>query len=330
MPHRECLYYGVTDGRLQCRLCGHRCVIEDGETGRCHVRRRQGDKLIALTYGEVTAVNLDPIEKKPLYHFHPGSYVLSLGSWGCNLRCDFCQNWTISQHQVPTSALAPRKAVQLAQAAQNNVGIAYTYNEPFMWYEYVLDTSRLVREAGLKNILVTNGIIEQEPLRELLPLIDALNIDVKSMSDEFYRRLCGGRAIWPRKTAEICAGSAHVEITNLVIPGENDSDEDLRGLVDWVAESLGPQTPVHFSRYRPDHKMTTPPTPPDTLRRAYAMARERLSFVYLGNILLDVGQDTLCPSCHGVVVRRSGFALGEASMADGRCGRCGADVGIVT
>jgi pyruvate formate lyase activating enzyme len=330
MPEKECLYYEVKDGRLLCRLCGHRCVLADGEVGRCHVRQRRGDTLIALTYGEITAVHLDPIEKKPLYHFHPGSYVLSLGSWGCNLRCDFCQNWTISQHRVPTRPLPPEKALQLAQSAQNNIGLAYTYNEPLIWYEYLIDTGRLVKQAGLKNVVVTNGYIEEEPLRELLPLLDAVNVDIKSMSDEFYQRLCGGRAIWARRTAEICAESAHVEITNLLIPGENDSDDDIRALVDWAAEKLGPYVPLHFSRYHPDYKMTAPPTPPGTLRRAYEIAREKLAFVYLGNILLDEGQDTHCPSCGAVVVRRNGFSVSEANLQDGRCARCGAGVHVVT
>jgi len=324
------MHYVLKEGKLRCELCPHRCVIRDGQVGKCRVRKREGDRLVPLTYGQVTAVHLDPIEKKPLYHFLPGSFILSLGSWGCSLRCDFCQNWNISQLQVPTQTLEPEQAVALASSREDNVGLAYTYNEPLIWYEYVYDTARLAQQRGLKNVLVTNGFINPEPLEELLPCIDALNIDVKAMSDEFYRRLCGGRLRWVLRAAEMAAQHAHVEITNLVIPGENDRDEDFRALVDWVAEALGPDTPLHFSRYHPDYKLTAPPTPPETLSRAYALAREKLNYVYVGNIALPQTQDTVCPSCGAKLIVRHGFGATVKNLADGKCVRCGAKISVVT
>ncbi len=327
---QECVYYHTREDKVICDLCPHRCVLNDGERGKCGVREARDGKLIALTYAEVTSVQIDPIEKKPLYHFHPGSLILSLGTWGCNFSCVFCQNWQISQGQLPTKHLAPADAVAIARQQAGNIGIAYTYNEPLIWYEYVRDTAGLAHEAGLKNVLVTNGYINEEPVRDILPLIDAWNIDIKSMADDFYQRLCGARARWSRRTAEMAAEAAHVEITNLIIPGENDSDEDIQSLVDWVAESLGEDTPLHFSRYHPAYQMTAPPTPERTLRRALEIGRRRLNYVYVGNMWLDDGQDTHCPGCGEVVIRRAGFDASCRGLRDGRCGRCGAEVNVIT
>lgn len=325
----ECRHYTTRDGKVICLLCPHRCVIEDGEAGKCRVRQRSGDRLYALTYGRVTSAHLDPIEKKPLYHFHPGSAILSLGTWGCNFTCTCCQNWQISQRQAATEPLAPERAVELAESAPDNVGLAFTYNEPLIWYEYVQDTASLAREAGLKNVLVTNGYINEQPLRDLLPVIDALNVDVKSISDDFYRRICGGRVAPVLRTAEIAREFAHVEITNLVIPGENDAEEDIRGLVDWVADTLGPDTPVHFSRYHPAYRMDNPPTPESTLHKAYSIATMKLRYVYLGNVLTDQGQDTTCPECGRTVISRRGFHVSAANLDDGKCRRCGHPVAVV-
>ena len=324
------MYYHTRADEVICELCPHHCVLSAGERGKCGVRQARDGKLIALTYAEVTSVHIDPIEKKPLYHFFPGSLILSLGTWGCNFSCRFCQNWQISQEQVPTKRLEPADAVAIAQQQRRNIGIAYTYNEPLIWYEYVHDTARLAHEAGLKNVLVTNGYINEQPVREILPLIDAWNIDIKSMSDDFYKRLCGARARWPRRTAEIAAESAHVEITNLVIPGENDSDEDIQSLVDWVADSLGDDTPLHFSRYHPAYQMTTPPTPAETLQRALDIGRGRLKYVYVGNIMLGDGQDTRCPGCGDVVISRMGFDAACRGLSEGKCARCGAEVNVIT
>ncbi len=326
----ECKHYEPTDGKLNCRLCPFHCVIADGACGRCGVRCNEGGRLWARSYGRITAAHLDPTEKKPLYHFHPGSLILSLGSFGCNLTCEFCQNWSISQDAPPSQELLPNDAAQLARDTlrEGNIGIAYTYNEPMISFEYLMDTGQLVRDAGMVNVLVTNGIVEAEPLEDLLPLIDAMNVDIKSIRPDFYRRLCGGDGLAARRTVEMAWGRCHVEITNLIIPGENDSDKDLRDLFDWAA-SVSRRLPLHLSRYHPDYNMDNPPTPSATLRRAYDMARERLDFVYVGNIRMDGTTDTLCPACGTVAVSRSGYTA-RARTTDGRCSSCGEDLGIVT
>jgi pyruvate formate lyase activating enzyme len=329
---REAMYWQPEGERVRCRLCPHQCLIADGKRGLCTVRENQGGRLAPLTYGLVTSVRMDPIEKKPLFHFHPGSQILSLGTWGCNLSCDFCQNWQISKEEAPTQPMAPNDAVALAlteQKRSRNIGIAFTYNEPLMWYEYLLDTSRPAHDAGLKNVLVTNGEIEEEPLRELLPTIDAMNVDVKSMSRDFYRRLCSGPEGPPRRTVEMAFGKCHVEVTNLLIPGENDASEQIRELVDWLA-GVSDRIPLHFSRYHPAYRMAKPPTPLASLERAWRIAKEKLKYVYVGNAAIPGTEDTHCPRCGGVVVERAGFSGAELKLKAGKCGACGSEVDLVT
>jgi len=327
---KECMFWDPPqDGRVHCRLCPHECRIAEGKTGICRVRQNRGGVLYALTYSQVTSINLDPIEKKPLYHFHPGSWILSLGALGCNLACAFCQNWEISQDTMPTRTLTPQQAVDLAQREPRNIGLAYTYNEPLIWYEYVHDTAKVAREAGLKNVLVTNGYVNEEPLRQLLPVIDAMNVDVKSFSEEFYRTLCKGKAAPVRRTVEIAhAAGCLVELTNLIIPGYNDAEADLRALVDWVA-SVDPAIPMHFSRYHPAHKLEAPPTPVATLETAYRIARDKLQYVYLGNVVGAGGEDTQCPACGKTVVSRRGFSAQVTGLRDGKCAYCGGHINIL-
>jgi pyruvate formate lyase activating enzyme len=335
---KQCMFYdlavdrlpaGSAQARVHCRLCPHECRIADGQTGICRVRRHRGGRLYALTYSRVTSINLDPIEKKPLYHFYPGSWILSLGTLGCNLACDFCQNWQISQDAAPTRELTPPQAVELALRDQHNLGLAFTYNEPLIWYEYVYDTALLARERGLKIVLVTNGYINEEPLRRLLPAVDAMNIDVKSFGDDFYRTLCKGRAAPVRRTVEIAhAAGCLVELTNLVIPGRNDSDDELRALVDWVA-GVDAAIPLHFSRYHPAYRLDAPPTPPSTLQRALAIAKEKLHYVYLGNVAGAGGEDTACPACGTTLVARSEFSARVIGVRAGKCTHCGEEINIV-
>jgi pyruvate formate lyase activating enzyme len=325
---KEAMYWEpLSDGRVHCRLCPQSCRISDGSTGICRVRKNTEGKLYSLNYARVCSMNLDPIEKKPIFHFHPGALILSIGTVGCNLSCQFCQNWEISQGDVPTQRLDPQQALSLAAQYPENIGIAYTYNEPFIWYEYVLETAKLARDAGLKNVLVTNGYVEEEPLKEVLPYIDAMNVDVKSMRDEFYRRLCHGKAEPPRRTVEIAHGKCHVEVTNLVIPGWNDADEDFRELTDWLA-GIDSSIPLHFSRYHPDYQMTEPATPEATLRRAREIAGGKLAYVYLGNIMGEGFEDTVCPACRRRVVRRRGFAVLSLEVKDGKCAFCGGPIPI--
>jgi pyruvate formate lyase activating enzyme len=239
-----------------------------------------------MNYGEVTSAGMDPIEKKPLYHFHPASNILSLGTFGCNLSCGFCQNWQISQQRPPTQVILPEEAVRLAQkhVPDGNIGLAYTYNEPFIWYEYIRETAPLIKEAGLYNVLVTNGIVEAEPLEELLPFIDAMNVDIKSMSEKFYLQHCKGQALPARQTVERAFGCCHVEITTLVIPGLNDSPEEIGRLAQWLS-SVNPDIVLHLSRFFPNYKMKdVPPTPLPTLQKARDSALHYLRHVYLGNV----------------------------------------------
>jgi len=248
------------------------------------VRQVKNNKLWATSYAQVSSVALDPIEKKPLYNYHPQSQILSVGSIGCNLSCQFCQNYQIAQElDIPTKQLSSRETVELAKQ-KDSFGIAYTYSEPLIWYEYVLDTAQLAQQEGLKNILVTNGYINPEPLQELLAYIDAVNLDLKAMTDDFYNQTCQGQLEPVKETAKIINQSdAHLEITTLIIPDLNDDLEELKELVDFIA-SLDPDIPLHLSRYFPCYKLDKPPTPKETLYQAQEIAEEKLTDGYLGNI----------------------------------------------
>jgi len=327
---REAMYWEKADGgRVHCLLCPHGCRIAESQLGLCRVRQNVEGSLRSLNYGRVSSVHWDPIEKKPLFHFHPGSLILSLGTIGCNLACSFCQNWTISQEQAGTQRMPPEQAVRLALSEAGNIGISYTYNEPFIWYEFVIEAAQLAKEAELKNVLVTNGYVNEGPLRQMLPYVDAMNVDIKAMSDSFYRELCRARAEPPRRTVEIAKeAGCLVEVTNLVVPNWNDSEEALTSFIDWAA-GVDPEMPVHFSRYHPDYKLTEPPTPAETLLRARDLAREKLRYVYLGNLWGGNGEDTLCPGCGKVVVARRGFTVSRVSVRNGQCEFCGDPVPIV-
>lgn len=283
---KEALWYEkLRDGKVHCHLCPYNCIIQDDDVGVCGVRKNVKGTLYSLVYNKTTSVALDPVEKKPLYHYHPGEFILSLGTSGCNFHCDFCQNWEISQApDAPSRDITAQEAVDKAKSL-GSFGVAYTYNEPFIWYEFVLECSRLARRNGLENVLVTNGYISPQPLEELLPYIDAMNIDIKSMDDEFYRKLCKGRLAPVLHTAARSHKSCHIEITNLVIPGLNDRDDNFERLRDWICQSLGDDVPLHFSRYFPCYRMKEPPpTPLATLARAERIAKKRLRYVYLGNV----------------------------------------------
>lgn len=322
---KEALYYEkIGDGSVQCRLCPHNCRIAPGRRGICRGRVNHDGTLYSEIYARVTSVALDPIEKKPLYHFHPGSTIYSMGTVGCNFACQFCQNWQISQVEADTEELPPAVAVEQAIGA-GSVGIAYTYNEPSIWIEYVLDTAKLAHARGLKNVLVTNGYISPEPLRDVLNYIDALNIDIKSMEDEFYQKLCKARLQPVLDATKLANERALVEVTNLVIPGWNDKDEHFARLRDWIAAELGPDTPTHLSAYFPRYKLKAPPTPVSTLQRAYEVCREKLHFVYLGNVGGRTGADTLCKNCGSTLVRRVGYSTEVVGLRGGKCSNCGTD-----
>lgn len=269
-----------------CTLCFHHCQLDEGQTGFCRARASRSDKIVPLNYGRLTSLALDPIEKKPLRRFHPGSQILSVGSFGCNLRCPFCQNASIAQvgSETPTRNVTPEELASLARelVPRGNIGVAYTYNEPLVGYEYVRDCAERIHQAGLLNVLVSNGTIEEKPWRELLPLIDAANIDLKGFNDSWYRSLSGDLATVKRNIT-IAAEHCHVEVTTLIIPGSNDSPAEMQAEAKWLA-AINPDIPLHISRFFPRHHMTNhSPTPVDTIYHLADIAREHLQYVYTGN-----------------------------------------------
>ncbi|OIQ52903.1 AmmeMemoRadiSam system radical SAM enzyme [Neomoorella thermoacetica] len=326
----EAAYYVKLPGeKVECRLCPHTCVIASGKRGVCRVRENREGRLITRNYGRCSSLALDPIEKKPLYHFYPGSLILSAGTVGCNFSCDFCQNWEIAQQEPETVVISPDDLVRKAREV-DSLGIAYTYSEPLVWFEFVLATAQLARNAGLKNVMVTNGFIRPEPLKELLPWIDAWNIDVKGFSLEFYRKVVKGdyRPVLKTAAAAVDSGS-HVEITTLLVTGLNDDSTELEELVKWVATNLGVDTPLHFSRYFPRYRLEAPPTPLETMRRARDMARKHLHYVYLGNVADPEANNTYCPVCGELVIRRTGYHVSLPGLDDRICRSCGSELAIV-
>jgi len=326
---KEALYYQkMEDNRVHCLLCPQDCVIAEGKRGFCKVRVNRGGTLYSENYNQAMARAMDPIEKKPLYHFHPGEPIYSLGTRGCNQNCDFCQNWHMLQPDAPTRGITAQEAVEEA-LSHGSLGIAYTYNEPTIWYEFVLECAGLAKERGLANVLVTNGSMNQEPFRRLAPLVDAMNIDVKSMDPEFYRKICKSKLEPVLATCRAAREAGiHVEITNLVIPTLNDSDELFRKLVDFVQE-LGPEVPLHFSAYFPSYRMTIEPTPLSALLRAREIAREKLYYVYLGNVAVSDGSHTYCPRCGNLLIARRGYAVSLKGIEGRHCSRCGREVDVV-
>ena len=328
---RTARFYHQTDNdRIQCDLCPHRCVIEDAGAGICGARKVEGNELKAVGYGLISSAGMDPIEKKPLYHFHPGSDIFSIGGWGCNLSCVFCQNWNISQQVITTSRAQTAESLLAKTPSRNCIGIAYTYNEPLIGIEFVEDCARLAHTQGLANVLVTNGFIQPEPAAEILPLIDALNIDIKSMDDAFYRDRCRGSLLPVLSFAEqAMSAGCHVEITNLLIPGLNDDADLIRKLAVWIRDDLSERVPLHISAYHPQYELDTPSTPAETMLKAYEICREELSYVYLGNLRTETGQNTQCPSCMATLIARSGYTTDIRGIADGKCTSCGSIVDII-
>lgn len=327
------LWRPLENTTVQCLLCAHFCRIDDGERGRCGVRENRAGSLFSLSYDKVAALNLDPVEKKPLFHFQPGTKTLSLGTPGCNLACLFCQNDSLSQPPrlggpVRGESVPPRDIVRMAQAS-GAASVAYTYSEPTIFFELMFETATLVREAGLANIMVSNGFQSPQCLDMLDGLIRAANIDLKSYRDEFYRDVCSARLDPVLKNlAHMRRLDWHLEVTTLVIPDLNDSDRELTDIARFVRDELGPDTPWHVSRFHPCYRMREhPPTPLDTLRRAWDIGRaEGLHHVFVGNVPGSGLEDTLCPGCGQRVVERSGFTILRDRLRQGACPGCGATV----
>lgn len=331
----EARYYTVEAGKVRCSLCPHSCLISDGKRGICGVRENNGGKLYSLIYGRASSIHLDPIEKKPFFHFLPGTTAMSFGSIGCNLSCIHCQNYAISKAKVDEFTLVeitPDEVVHSALEAGAS-SISWTYNEPTIWHEFTTEASKVAHGAGLKTNYVTNGYIQDEPLRELKGVIDAMNIDVKGFTEDFYGKVCGGKLAPVLRTCEQAVKlEIHVELTYLVIPGHNDRHEDLAGFSRWVVNSLGRDVPVHFSAFHPDYKLTRiPRTPQETLLAAYDIASGAgLEFVYLGNVHAGERDDTFCPKCRTLAVERDGFWARSVNLRDGKCSKCGASLNMIT
>ncbi len=317
------------DESVQCELCDRGCLIVRGGTGFCGGRRNIDGRLVPETYARAASVALDPVEKKPLYHFYPGSTVLSVGTYGCNLNCSFCQNWQISHPEDPGSMqlvdLPPQRAIEMIGEYEYRdcIGAAFTYSEPLVWYEYVLDTSRLLQEEGLRSVLVTNGYLRPEPWNRLLRYIDACNIDVKGFNPAFYRTECAGDLEVVRRNVEAAVDAGvHVEVTTLLVPDGTDDLEEISDLAAWLAR-LNPELPLHLSRYYPHRRMHRPPTAVETLFAARDAARESLHHVYLGNVMSPEGSDTFCACCGAKLLSRSGLRVRHVSIERGECTTCG-------
>ncbi len=327
---KEAMFYKVLDKEkktVQCQLCPHLCVLEVGEIGKCRIRQNKNGKLVSLVYGRPCSLALDPIEKKPLYHFLPGEQALSIATPGCNLRCKHCQNWEISQQgpdKVRTLEVKPEEVVKEATKHNTKI-ISYTYTEPTIFYEYMLDTAKLAKKEGIKNTTVTNGFINPEPLKKLCEYLDASNIDLKSLDDEFYRRVCGGRVEPVLESIKLMKEKGvWIEITNLLIPGLNDSIKEISKLISWVRKNLGRGTPLHFTAFYPTYKLLNlPPTSLSTLRKARKIALSRgLKYVYTGNLSDEEGNNTYCPKCGKLLIKRRLFSVIENNIKKGECAFC--------
>jgi pyruvate formate lyase activating enzyme len=324
-------WHRLDDGRIQCDLCPRACRLHDGQRGLCFVRARQGDGMVLTTYGRSSGFCVDPIEKKPLNHFLPGTPVLSFGTAGCNLACAFCQNWSISKsREIDTlaDAASPEDVAATALALKCR-SVAFTYNDPVIFHEYAIDVAQACRAAGLRTVAVTAGYVCPEPRAEFYRYIDAANVDLKGFTEEFYRRVCGGHLQPVLETLAYLKHHTNVwlEITTLLIPGLNDSPEEIARESDWILEHLGPDVPLHFTAFHPDWRMRDrPPTPPSTLCMARAIARARgLRYVYTGNVHDPEGGTTFCHACGTALVVRDWYEILEWRLTDdGRCPACGA------
>ncbi|MEN3027754.1 MAG: AmmeMemoRadiSam system radical SAM enzyme [Aquificaceae bacterium] len=317
------------DRGILCKACSQRCLLKEGEYGKCGVRVSEGGRLYLTLYGLLSALNLDPIEKKPLFHFLPSTQSLSIGTLGCNFSCQFCQNWEISQYpqthnyQVFGEEMSPEEIVRLAQL-YGAPSLSYTYNEPVIFFEFAYDTMKLAKEKGIRNVFVTSGYETEEAIDIALPYLDAMNIDLKSFSDDFYRKVCGARLKPVLKTIEHAYSKGiWVEVTTLLIPGYNDSEEELRSIARFIA-GISRDIPWHISRFFPAYKMLdVPPTPIDSLRKAYHIGKEEgLNFVYVGNYWDEDLESTYCPGCFRKVIERVGYRT-KSHLLNGSCPHCG-------
>ena len=329
------LWETAGQGKAKCNVCAYRCLIHDGKLGNCRTRKNTGGKIYTLIYGTVTSTASDPIEKKPLYHFYPGSDSYSMGSVGCSFHCEHCQNWTISQadiQDVYTHDVTPEQAISAAMNAGCR-SVSWTYNEPSIWLEFTRDCAIEAHRNSLQTVYVTNGYATPEHMEAMKGLLDAYRVDIKAFTDDFYRKVCKARLQPVLESTKIAREyGMHVEVVTLVIPGLNDGDDELRGLSKWVFDNLGPDTPVHFTRFHPMYKMgERSSTPLKTLEKAHDIARgEGLNYVYLGNTPGHKYESTWCPKCGEMLIERSGYHIMRYSITDDKkCPGCGEKIPIV-
>ena len=328
---KEAKYYkAIPPDRVKCLLCPHNCVIQHDKTGICGIRKNLNGKLFTAIYGEATSVSMDPIEKKPLYHFYPARDILSIGTKGCNFKCPYCQNWHISQDTDARSIYYEPDDIINTAIKKNSIGVAYTYSEPFIWFEYVLDCSRLAWKNGLKNVYVTNGFIEKEPLNELLEFTDAMNIDLKAFKETTYKKVLKGELSKVMDTIQTANNKCHVELTTLIVTGMNDDLAELSEMAEWIS-SVNKNIPWHISRYYPNYKYEKPATSIDFMTRVHDMAVKKLNYAFCGNIPGSYGRsDTICPSCKTTVIARSGYSVSIKALSNGKCATCGFDLKITS
>lgn len=324
------ILFNKTGEKIQCLLCPHNCIIGNGKAGICGVRKNNGGTIELITYGVISGYALDPIEKKPLYHFYPGTNILSIGSYGCNMKCDFCQNYNISQRIAAgfTTKTDPENIVKNALKSLNNIGIAFTYNEPVIWFEFIRDVAFMARENGLRTVMVSNGYVNKEPLEEIISFTDAFNVDLKAFNNSFYRHLTGADLEPVKETLRTIAKSGkHLEITTLIIPGQNDDENEMSLETEWIANELGKDTPFHLSRYFPMYKREDPATPETKLMKLAEIASKKLNYVYVGNMISGNGQNTKCPICGKVVTKRTGYNIKIQNLDQkGNCMGCGTQI----
>ena len=322
-------WHALDDGQIQCDLCPRDCKLHDGQRAACFVRANKGGQMILTTYGRSSGFCIDPIEKKPLNHFYPGSSILSFGTAGCNLACKFCQNWDISKSRDMDRLMDEASPAAIARAAQRYgaQSVAFTYNDPVIFAEYAMDTADACHALGIKTVAVTAGYMHLAPAREFYAKMDAANIDLKAFTDDFYFKLCGGhlQPILDLIAMVHLETDCWIELTTLLIPGHNDSDGELKRLADWCHKELGPDVPLHFSAYHPDYKLDAPATPPALLQRARKIAMDAgLRYVYIGNVHDRSGDATLCPGCGKAVIERDWYEILNYALDDtGHCKHCG-------
>lgn len=329
LPAREALFWEpMADNMVRCLLCPKNCVVPEGRRGFCRVRENRNGRYVTLAYGHPCSVRPnDPIEKKPFFHVYPGTRTFSMATTGCNMTCTFCQNWEIAQigpEDAPGAPLSPEQAASLAKASGART-MAYTYNEPTVFYEYMLDCAKAGREQGVESIIISNGFIKAEPQKRLFPHVKAIKIDLKAFSEEFYRNVCSAE-LQPVLEAlkRVADAGVWFEIVTLIIPSLNDSADEIKRMTEWIVKELGRDVPVHFSRFHPAYKLRNlPPTPLETLFRARRLAQEQgCRFVYVGNVPGQEGQNTLCPSCESLLIERYGFRVLKNKLVNGTCPSC--------